>query len=415
MNQTNRNFNFSPAFSVENHCLQAGFPFFYSRKIVWFDMRLLGFFISVFLMCAGNHLAAQDYIERDYFPNARAKNAAIAAARYAEEGYYYSKFSSYISTVDSSRVFLDTALFYIKRSEMLCDTSLFHAPPTNYPAVDFLRSGRTKIFAADSIIREFYPMVEIKSHNIFGAEASLQMSNAVMEFFNASLLLSGDKEDEPNPYPVLPYDDEVIRLELDEIAFQQSANEFQEEIEMLEGLSTKVASKISAANDQKSRFLYRERLDELNAQIDQSTSRLKDVSGRIEEIRQLLNNKYLEDVKGVEQPEHLSQFETESNEKELLMDEEVPQGLVYKIQLGYYPSDVDLDNFHGLFPITGETVRKDLMRVYAGLFYSYADASEGNKYIRENAIANAFVVPFHNGRKIGISRAVEIEKARGVK
>jgi hypothetical protein len=97
------------------------------------------------------------------------------------------------------------------------------------------------------------------------------------------------------------------------------------------------------------------------------------------------------------------------------MNEEVPDGLVYKIQLGYYPENEDINNFHGLFPITGETVRDELARFYAGLFFSYAAASAGNKYVRQNAIANAFIVPFHNGEKISVSRAIEIERSRGLK
>jgi len=95
------------------------------------------------------------------------------------------------------------------------------------------------------------------------------------------------------------------------------------------------------------------------------------------------------------------------------MNEEIPDGLVYKIQLGYYPEDVDKDNFVGLFPVSGETVKDGLARFYAGLFFSYEEASQGNTYVRENAIPNSFVVPFYNGQKISMSRAVAIEQQRG--
>src|SRR5690606_40326609 len=86
----------------------------------------------------------KDLIEREYFPGARAKNSAIAAARYAQEGYYYIKFTAFVNAVDSSRMFADTALFFVKRSLMLADTALFYAPAINYPAVDFLNTGHKK-------------------------------------------------------------------------------------------------------------------------------------------------------------------------------------------------------------------------------------------------------------------------------
>jgi len=372
--------------------------------------------LLILLTCYLLPSKGQDVIEREYFPNARAKNASIAAARYAEEGYYYSKFCTYINAVDSSRLFADTALFFIKRSLMLCDTAQYHAPKTNYPALDFLRSGEKRTARADSIIREFYPMIEIKSHNVFGTEASLHLSNAVMDFFNASLLLrSEDGSESTDKYAVLPYEDEVLRLEADESSFQAAANEYEDEIDRLILVGLALNEKISEAPDQKTRYAIRNRLGEIERQLNHTVSRLRDTSTQIEEIREILDDKYLTDVRGVEDPEHISQFDTKKDAEEIEMDQMVPDGLAYKIQLGYYPIDVDIENFHGLFPISGETVKNDLVRIYAGLFFSYSEASKGNKYIRENAIPNAFVVPFHNGKKISMSQAIEIEKARGVK
>ena len=123
------------------------------------------FFLVLFFGFSAILLRGQDLIERNYFDNAKAKNAAIAAARYAEESYYYTKFTTFLSSVDSSRIFADTALFFMKRSLMLTDTSLFHAPKTNLRALNLLYEGKGKLLMADSVMREFYPMVEISSHN----------------------------------------------------------------------------------------------------------------------------------------------------------------------------------------------------------------------------------------------------------
>lgn len=375
--------------------------------------RFAAFFGFLILMTSAQ---SQDIIERDYFENARAKNAAIAAARYAEEGYYYTKFTTYVSAVDSSRIFADTALFFVKRSLMLSDTALSHAPETNFPAIDFLNSGQSKTVTADSIIREFYPMTELKSHHYFGTEAALHLSHAVMDYFNASLLLHGDDSgQEKQLYKVLPFDDEIIRLEADESSFQHASNMYEEEISTFEHLANEIEKELAKPLSEDKKRKLRTWQKEVDLQLEESTSELRDVTHRIEEIRQLLDSKYLSDVENVEPPEHVSQFETASADGDIAMNPVVPDGLVYKIQLGYYPVDVDTDNFQGLFPISGETVREDLARYYAGIFFSYADASKGKKYIRTHAIPNAFIVPFLNGEKISISRAVEIERQRGVK
>lgn len=371
-------------------------------------------FVLLFLAAQGQ----RDIIERAYFPNARAKNAAIAAARYAQEGYFYTKYTSYISAVDSSRMYADTALFFIGRSLMLADTALFYTPKINYPAIDFLHSGVKKAETANAQIRDYYPMIDIKSHHAFGREAALSLSNSVMDFYNASLLLNAEEnapESEKDRYAILPYEDEIIRLEVDETSFQQASNAYEAEIIDLAKLNTRIQKRIDSAPDQKSRALLRKRKHQVEQQLSENTARLEDLSVRLGEIRQLLQKKHLNDVKHVAEPEHLPYFETASKRTEIQMDKEVPNGLVYKIQLGYYPPDVDIENFHGLFPISGETVRPNLARFYAGLFYSYEDAIVGSDYVRSHAIANAFVVSFFNGQKISISSAVEMERERGVR
>lgn len=374
--------------------------------------------ISALLLLAFTQVKAQDLIERDYFPNARAKNASVAAARYAEEGYHYSKFITYINAVDSSRMFADTALFFVKRSMMLGDTALSYAPKGNVQAVDYLRQAKEKSHVADTIIREFYPMIEIESHHVFAGDAALHLSNSVMDYFNASLLLRSEYDapaSETDRYEVLPFDDEIIRLEADEAAFQMASNAYEDEIAELNIMSAEVDGDLSNATKISEISMLQRQKEKVAYQLKFSTDRLLDTSTRISEIRYLLDKKYLDDVADVVEPEHMPLFETTSNNKVIEMDEIVPDGLVYKIQLGYYPSNVDVENFHGLFPISGETVTPELGRYYAGVFYSYSEASQGNDYVQNNAIANAFVVPFYNGNKISIGQAVEIEQQRGVK
>jgi len=329
---------------------------------------LLWFFLLVSGLSFG-----QDLIEREYFANAKAKNAAIAAARYAEEGYYYTKFTTYINSVDSSRLFADTALFFMKRSLMLSDTSIFHAPKTNLNALNLLYEGREKVLVADSVVREYYPMVEISSHKFFGNEAALNLSNSVMDFFNASLLL---KNDDPNPgknvpaYDVLPYEDELVRLEADEASFQQAANIYESEIGSFEDTYNELERQYEKANKNAVKTTIKEAMAQVEMQINLAFDDLEDASFRIQEIRSLLDDKYMRDVANAEEPEHIAQFE-KADDGDVMMNEEVPDGLVYKIQLGYYPEDVDKENFSGLFPVSGETVKEGLARFYAGLFFSY--------------------------------------------
>lgn len=362
---------------------------------------------------------SQDVIERDYFPGARAKNSAIAAARYAEEGYYYVKFTTYVNAVDSSRLFADTALFFIKRSIMLADTSLHYAGSEKQAAIDFLKSGIYHSLQADSIVREYYPMTDIRSHNTYGIKAALNSSQSVMEYYNASLLFTSEDSvpsSENQRYKILAYQGEVIRLEADEASFLNLSSQLEKEILTYENLITGLSAEIDKSADQKSRAMIRGRLDLIKEAKGESTSHLQKVSEQLQQIRELLDANYLSEVRNIKNGEQMSQFETERMDyyenKTVQIDAKNPDGLVYKIQLGYYPKSVDKEKFYGLFPITGETVGDDLVRFFAGMFYTYEDASKGKDYIKQNAIANAFIVPYYNGKKINCSQAIQLELQR---
>jgi hypothetical protein len=227
-------------------------------------------------------------------------------------------------------------------------------------------------------------------------------------------LKSDPSEDIPKvpDYEVLPFKDELVRLEADEASFQQAANSYEDEIALYEDMYQELESEAARATKEAIVNSIETSMKQVEAQLNLAVSDLEDASFRIEEIRELLDKKYLDDVADVEEPEYISQFE-KAEEGNVVMNEDMPDGLVYKIQLGYYPEDVDKNHFSGLFPVSGETVKDGLARYYAGLFFSYQKASEGNAYVRESAIPNSFVVPFYNGQKISMSRAVAIEQQRG--
>lgn len=381
-------------------------------------LHLLVFFLLM-LSFTGR---AQDVIEREYFSGARAKNAAIAAARYAEEAYYYARFSTFVYAVDSSRSFADTSLFFLKRAEMLSDTSQIYLGKENPEAENFLLQGDQNIAIADSLIRDFYPMIDIRSHHYYGKMSSMYISEATMDYFNASLhIAAGDSlsPEEQMQFAVLPYQDEVERLEADEAAFQLAANEMDSRIKMISQVINRLDQEIQKAPTATERKRIGGEKRKFVAEFLHVRDNLRGISNQLASIKQLLERKYLSEAQELDQAHTAdASFETNysaASAEQVVLDARVPDGLVYKIQLGYYPRTEDIENFYGLFPITGETVGEDLMRVYAGLFYSYTKASEGKKYISEKLLPNAFIVPFYNGEKISNSRAIELERLRATK
>ena len=382
----------------------------FSRRIA---VVLLVMLYSVLSATAQNN----DYIEQEYYKNAKAKNAAIAAARYAEEGYYYSKFNTFVSAIDSSRTYADTALFFIGRSLMLADTSLSHADDPDHTAIDYLNHGKSRAMKSDEIIRHFYPMTDIKAHHAYGINATLDLSNSVMDFFNASMLLDNGDSTPPqqNAYVPMPFKDEVNRLQADEASFVTLSSKLEDKVRKTERQINYLQASLDSNPPEVKKTKINHWLALLQTEKSESEDHLKRTSHQLESIRQLLDNKYRAEVAKIDTPAEHSTFETGKynyyNSQKIIMDEELPRGLVYKVQLGYYPKSADKNDFYGLYPITGETISNNTILYYAGLFFDYTDASKGMRYIRKNAVKGAFIVPFLNGQKISSAHAIQIELA----
>ena len=92
------------------------------------------------------------------------------------------------------------------------------------------------------------------------------------------------------------------------------------------------------------------------------------------------------------------------------LNEKLPQGVCYKIQLGVFSKPLEPDHFGGVSPISGETLPEaGLTKYYAGIFSNYNQASNALEKIKKTGLKDAFIVSFYNGAKISVSRAKELE------
>ena len=91
------------------------------------------------------------------------------------------------------------------------------------------------------------------------------------------------------------------------------------------------------------------------------------------------------------------------------IDEPLPDGIVYKIQLGAFIRPLPANSFKGLSPISGEKLENGVIKYYAGFFKVYFDADEALMQVREYGFRDAFIVAFYNRRSISSERARQLE------
>ncbi len=88
----------------------------------------------------------------------------------------------------------------------------------------------------------------------------------------------------------------------------------------------------------------------------------------------------------------------------------LPDGLVYRIQLGAFSNVVNANAFKGLFPVSAENMHNTrVTKYYVGYFSNSVDARKALERVKDYGYPDAFLVPFFDNEKISISKAKEIE------
>lgn len=83
----------------------------------------------------------------------------------------------------------------------------------------------------------------------------------------------------------------------------------------------------------------------------------------------------------------------------------LPEGVVYKVQVGAFRNAIPASTFKGFAPLMAEPTGTGITRYTAGLFADENSATAARNEIRKIGYPDAFVVAFLNGERISISKA----------
>jgi tetratricopeptide (TPR) repeat protein len=125
------------------------------------------------------------------------------------------------------------------------------------------------------------------------------------------------------------------------------------------------------------------------------------------------------EVKFPEETEVFSIFEIVSNpvyatEDKIMIDPDIPEGLVYRIQVAVFRNPVAPSYFKGITPVYGFRVTgTDRTNYYAGLFRRFVDASKSLAFVKQKGFKDAFIVSLYGGKRVSSERAAILEKEWG--
>jgi hypothetical protein len=99
-------------------------------------------------------------------------------------------------------------------------------------------------------------------------------------------------------------------------------------------------------------------------------------------------------------------------EEPIPMDLEMPQGIVFKVQIGAFRNEVPQEAFSDMTPVMGETVGNGLVRYTAGLFTGFDQAASAKDQVRARGYRDAFVVAYRDGQRIPLGEAMRVARAQ---
>jgi len=131
-------------------------------------------------------------------------------------------------------------------------------------------------------------------------------------------------------------------------------------------------------------------------EVDNETTTTEPTNVNVDEIPEVLTNEIF-----VLTPNEAAY----SSSKPIPVAEKLPEGLVFKVQIGAFRNAIPQDHFKGFAPIMAEDAGNGITRYTAGFFKTFNMANEAKNSIRTIGYSDAFVVAFFNGKRININEA----------
>lgn len=97
------------------------------------------------------------------------------------------------------------------------------------------------------------------------------------------------------------------------------------------------------------------------------------------------------------------------------LDAKIPDGLVFKVQIGAFKNALPNNTFKGLSPVIAQSTPSGYIRYMAGNFEKYESANAVKNDLQNLGYTDAFVVAYYNGKRINLNEGVDKARESGQK
>lgn len=359
--------------------------------------------VSYLLFWFSKTSTAQKIEMKDYKNKAQAY--AILSAQYSEDAYYYTRqnfFSNSMllikSNSDTASVYAQIAIEYADSALLIAHDSSTYAKTVMLVAIDYQQKAITCLeqIAQENKLNRLHDLVE---------ESMYFTGNALTEAYESSLFFDWRDEQEENVEEKMEGKRYKTRLESDEFSFMTIKEiyggrmiEIEDEIVLLQKSAETNGGDLEKINSV---------INQLRREEKELVHKMKNSEDKLIKVKNDLSQEMLSIVN--------KEFFTTDKEGfyndsvPIPVGVKIPKGLVYRVQIGFFKSQLAQEHFDGIFPISSEKIDASYYRYTAGNFSKYEEAKNAKIQVLKKGYTDAFIVAYIDGVKVPISKALESE------
>ena len=347
-------------------------------------------------------------IEIKHYDN-KAQAYAILSAQFSNDAYRYSRQNFFLSSIHQIKQNCDTAIVCTKIAMEYADSAILVSSDTSFYAKKVMKQAKE---FQQRAVNEFELLRQSNHANIIhqlSKNTMYAMANAVAETYEASLFFEQavKKHHENTPKktitPLPKASRDITRLESDEFSYMTvkelygiRLSEIEDEIDLLE-------NEFRNTNPDR-RAEITKVIQQLKKEEEDFFKKMRSSEDKLIKVRTELS---AEMIKVVNKDVFTTQKEGFYDHVPIPVDAGMPKGLVYKLQIGFFKSQLPSNHFNGIFPLSSEKVDNSYYRYMAGNFETYQDAKEALKNIHQKGYTDSFVVGYLDGVKVSINEALK--------
>lgn len=347
----------------------------------------------------------------------QAQAFAILSAEYSKSAYLLAQKNFFSSSIYSIKQVCDTSILLSETAMQYADSALNFACDTCAYAKTIMLASKASQLAAITEFKKIKNLNNVELIHSLSKESMYAAANSAVDAYHASLVfeLKAPADSDSTKTGIIDVAEEkalekkentreLTRLEADEFSYMTIKELYGKRLVEIDDELVLLKEEAKGSKGGK--------LNEINKAIEQLKSeeqecfkKMKGSQDRLINVRNDLSEEMLQIV-------HKDIFTTEKggfyNENvPIPSNDKGPDGLVFKIQIGFFKSQLPPEHFDGIFPLSSEKVDNTYYRYIAGNFAKYNEAKTAKNTVVDKGYSDSFIVAYFNGEKISISEALK--------